>query len=120
VCVTGRVATGTCAYAQCTADDDCGSEDVCECAANNRPNTCLSGTCRNDSDCGEGGYCSPSPGTCGPDYGTAGYFCHKACAGDECVNDSDCAGDGGSFPAGYCAWDPTQSKWACNTGFCSG
>ena len=120
MCEIGMSTPGACAYAQCTTDDNCGSDGVCQCAANDRPNTCLPSNCQIDSDCGEGGYCSPSPGTCGPYYGTAGYFCHKACAHDECVDDTDCPTEAGVSPAGYCAWDPTQSKWACSYGFCSG
>jgi Cys-rich repeat protein len=120
-----------CTYDDCSTDATCGAGKLCECGAPNGagrgPNVCIPSNCDTDSDCGTGGYCSPTyDTTCGGFDGVVGYFCHKAadeCTMDQCVNDSDCAmeSDGGVMTsAGYCAWDPSSSRWGCFYSFCAG
>ena len=120
-----------CTYDECTTDTSCGTGKICVCGASSgsegrSPNVCLPSGCLVDSDCGPDGFCSPSyDTTCGAYDGVVGYFCHRAaaeCTVDECVNDSDCTGksDGGFGGTGYCAWNPSASKWGCFFGACAG
>ena len=121
---------GVCTYDECSSATPCASGNICVCgtedgALGRTANTCLPSNCSSDSSCGTGGYCSPTyDTTCGPYDGIVGYYCHEAaneCLVDECVNDKDCTGkDGGGGNAGYCAWNPTSSKWTCAYSVCSG
>ena len=76
------------------------------------PSRCVPSDCRVDADCGAPGYCSPTPGSCGPIFGTAGYYCHTP--SDECFADDDCDGDA------YCAYDLSAKRWRCRTERCAG
>jgi hypothetical protein len=128
--IGGDIAGMSCNYDECATDAECGTDKVCECGTSlgsdgRSANTCIPANCQTDSDCGQGGYCSPSePTSCGNLFGVAGYFCHKVadeCTVDECTVDSDCQGhDAGPSSGGYCAWDPTHSKWTCEYGVCTG
>jgi hypothetical protein len=111
-----------CTYDLCFVDSDCpspktGSPALCGCEEGFRSdhNVCLSGDCRLDADCGDGGYCSPSLGSCGNFAKTVGYYCHTK--DDECVDDSDCAAEASR---GYCAFMPTVGHWKCSTAQCAG
>ncbi len=119
----------SCTSDACATDSQCGTGKVCECGADDNTgrnpggrdaNKCLPSNCQTDTDCGPGGFCSPSFDTsCGPYDGFVGYFCHRPadqCTKDECTNDAEC-NDGGT---GYCAWEPTVSKWVCAHSHCSG
>ncbi|MEI9952256.1 MAG: hypothetical protein WDO74_25525 [Pseudomonadota bacterium] len=113
-----------CTYDSCFVDSDCADSasaepPVCGCEQGFRSdhNVCLSGNCRLDAECGEGGYCSPSLGSCGNYAKTVGYFCHTQA--DECTDDSDC--DASSSPYGaYCAFTPEVGHWRCSTQQCAG
>ncbi|MFO0676255.1 MAG: hypothetical protein U0169_06960 [Polyangiaceae bacterium] len=119
-CKQGRGGT-YCDYDTCVEDRDCPGNTVCECdfRSASGPDVCLpKGNCHVDSDCGEGAYCSPSLGSCGDYSGRVGWFCHRP--DDECVDDADCAGDAGSVPRPYCAFEPTVGRWKCSTAQCVG
>jgi hypothetical protein len=130
-CMGGGQVIG-CNYDECSSATPCPANQICSCGTpdgtGRGPNLCLPATCQTDSDCGAGGYCSPTYGTtCGAYGGVVGYYCHthaQLCDPDECTNDSDCkgqdAGNGISTPAGYCAWDPSSSKWTCEYSVCAG
>lgn len=107
-----------CTYDECITDDDCGTDQLCECEGGfwSDANACLSGNCRVDDDCGSGGFCSPSFGTCGNYSGVVGYYCRTAA--DECLNDSDCV-DPEQGP-GYCMYEPSVSHWVCGYSHCVG
>ncbi len=107
-----------CVYDACYIDAHCGDEKVCECGNGVVANRCVTANCLVDEDCsGEQGYCSPSPGSCGPDFGIGGYFCHSE--NDECFCDTDCPGDD-EYGDGYCAYDTAIGSWRCKTERCAG
>jgi hypothetical protein len=104
-----------CVYDACVVDSDCGAKSACDCGtAVNDGHACMEGNCAVDADCGEGGFCSPSMGSCGNYRGVVGNFCHTA--KDECVNDGDCS----SEPGAYCAWKEEVGHWQCSTSQCMG
>src|ERR1700690_2869896 len=108
----GNISGDSCTYDLCFTDTDCSTGNACLCNA--RGNNCLPENCRTDSDCAGLG-CSPtSSPTCGPAYGTTGFYCHTA--NDECVDDADC-NEGGLN--GYCAYQMQVGHWACSYGFCT-
>src|SRR5690606_25374237 len=111
-CVNGRGML-FCSYDECTTDSECEGTTVCDCglAGSELTNSCVAGNCRVDDDCGEGGYCSPSQGSCGSYSGVVAYWCHTP--EDECLDDSDC-------DVGYCALFPEIGIWACQTSQCVG
>ena len=111
-----RINAHFCSYDVCSTDSECSSDKVCQCGKASVPtragNACLPGNCHTDGDCGAGGYCSPSlDKTCGSYIGVVGYYCHTP--NDECTRDDQCSG-------GFCAFDPTVSKWACQHSVCAG
>jgi hypothetical protein len=116
----GNRAGNICSYDACNMDSDCPSGQLCQCGQaggmyGRYGNSCIPSNCRVDSDCGANGYCSPTyDTTCGSRNGVVGYYCHTP--GDDCVNDDQCTEAG----IGYCAWQPTTSKWSCSYGVCSG
>ncbi len=116
-CVNSR-GGNMCSYDLCFEDSDCESmgAGVCDCRADNafEANVCRRGDCRVDSDCGDGGYCSPSFGSCGYYSGVVAYYCHTP--QDECVDDADCDENTGA----YCAFDTQRGLWACSTLGCDG
>jgi hypothetical protein len=117
-----------CDWNQCTVDTDCPETDgnaVCICQGQSfgwghqsYGSSCVASNCRTDADCGAGGFCSPTvSSSCGPFYGTVGFYCHTC--KDTCIDDSDCPAD--MFgQAGYCAYDPSVGHWACGNTFCAG
>ena len=108
-----------CTYDACFTDLDCPSSgslpQVCQCEGGlfTDNNVCLSTGCQVDADCGDGGYCSPTLGSCGNYLGVVAYYCHTK--DDECIDDSDC-----SAQSGYCAYQPTVGHWQCSTTQCLG
>jgi len=129
--VNGRCEYGhqvtVCTYDECTTASDCKAGELCLCGSGSptrSANTCLPSNCDVDSECGPGGYCSPTYDTsCGPFDGVVGYYCHRLadeCTKDECVNDADCANVDGGGGEGYCAWDPSSSRWTCADSVCAG
>ena len=115
---SGSVPYTVCTYDECLKDADCGSGRVCECQGGRGSdfNACVDGNCRIDADCPDS-WCSPSPGVCGPSYGTEAYFCRTA--KDECSNDSDCGTSNDGEP-GFCMYDADVAHWVCMYGQCVG
>lgn len=108
-----------CTYDDCLSDSDCPPDHLCECEAATTwtdRNACLPGNCRVDSDCGDGGFCSPTFGSCGSYSDVIGYYCRTP--DDECLNDSECVDEQG-FP-GYCMYEPQVAHWICGFGQCVG
>jgi len=117
-CASGRngrcVVEGSrthCTFDACVSSIDCAGVAVCECGPSE--NTCVASGCRIDQDCGKGGYCSPSPGSCGTKNelaslaSTNGYphYCHTI--DDGCLDDADCKG------ADYCRYESSSRTWRC-------
>lgn len=114
-----------CSYDTCFSDAQCTNGGVCVCRSGGGTNHCAgnsmtAGSCRIDSDCGPKGYCSPSADSCGPSYGTKGYFCHTA--SDTCLDDTDCSDGGaqGGWGSGYCMYEPMVKHWKCSYSACAG
>lgn len=117
-----------CSYDTCFQDSECTNGGVCICrtsATDTSANHCVgnsmnAGTCRVDSDCGAKGWCSPSADSCGPGYGTKGFYCHTS--SDTCLDDADCKDGGGSGGGGlgYCMFDPMVKHWQCSYSLCAG
>jgi hypothetical protein len=104
-----------CTYDECFSDEDC-EVGPCECGSSYGVNRCMAGDCQVDADCGEGGFCSPSMGSCGNYSGTVAYWCRTPM--DTCVEDSECVDP--NVGAGYCAYYPEVGYWACQYGQCVG
>lgn len=112
-----------CSYDRCFSDDEC-TAGPCLCrdeVTGRGPSTnhCLDGNCGIDAHCGEGGFCSPTLGSCGDFSGVVGYYCHTC--DDECTNDSDCPNsEEFGFERGYCAFDTAVGRWRCQNVHCAG
>jgi hypothetical protein len=95
-----------CTYDTCQHDSDCTTGETCGCHGadlnGGDSNHCVPSNCHIDADCGAGGYCSPTPGSCGV---LGGYYCHTP--SDTCVDDTDCTG------IEACAYDTTAGHWSC-------
>ncbi len=118
-CGYSRIGT-QCSYDTCFADSDCSAmpNGVCACEDDMGATHCQYGGCVVDSDCGEGGYCSPSFGSCGNYFGVIGYWCHTQ--DDECTEDSECTEMEGTFGGGYCAYSEEVNHWVCQYSHCAG
>lgn len=88
----------------CLTDADCPAGQLCACGGapqagqareacggwrSRCTHACVPAGCRTDADCGPGAWCVPSPSQCGPEWGTAGWFCLDARTAG-CLTDAGC------------------------------
>lgn len=76
----------SCAYEQCTSDDDCESGQACACSERG-PRICVRADCRSNDDCEPGRHCLRTSTACASE-GFGDYLCTSDA--DECVVNNDC------------------------------
>lgn len=108
-----------CVGAECLADSDCATGEICACGSlsngdycgepySERPcaHRCVPASCTSDDDC-PGGFCSPSFDVCGTRIER--WACHLP-SNDECLNDLECHHSDVGY--GVCRAAP-DGTWRC-------
>lgn len=97
----------------CQAEEDCGMDEKCLCAAAVANNSggqtgfanwsvCIEARCSQSNDCPEGEECRAATGISGEPQGA---YCTTAA--DQCDTSADCRG------GGYCSYDRDDARWEC-------